>query len=99
MPHVLLVHEATPDPRPTYLPCLSSQTCLDPEGVPLNMGEDPDMFGCGGRGHCPANYTCMVSFALKLCYHRKHTEGNTLNRACDAGFKQCGLSTRHGCCS
>eukprot|EP00198_Chlamydomonas_reinhardtii_P001158 XP_001690493.1 voltage-gated Ca2+ channel, alpha subunit [Chlamydomonas reinhardtii] len=35
-------------------------TCLDPEGVPLNMGEDPDMFGCGGRGHCPANYTCML---------------------------------------
>ncbi|KAG2432797.1 hypothetical protein HXX76_008531 [Chlamydomonas incerta] len=35
-------------------------TCLDAEGVPLNMGEDPDMFGCGGRGQCPANYTCTL---------------------------------------
>ncbi|KAG2448926.1 hypothetical protein HYH02_006274 [Chlamydomonas schloesseri] len=35
-------------------------TCLNPEGVPLNMGEDPDMFGCSGRGQCPANYTCTL---------------------------------------
>ncbi|GIL57898.1 hypothetical protein Vafri_13128 [Volvox africanus] len=34
--------------------------CLDPFGVPLHTGDDPDMFGCGGSGHCPANYTCKL---------------------------------------
>ncbi|GLI63280.1 hypothetical protein VaNZ11_006186 [Volvox africanus] len=34
--------------------------CLDPYDVPLNIGDDPDMFGCGGSGRCPANYTCKL---------------------------------------
>lgn len=38
-----------------YHACMSNES-----GLPYYGADDPDMFGCGGQGRCPTNYTCQV---------------------------------------
>ncbi|GIL55077.1 hypothetical protein Vafri_10594, partial [Volvox africanus] len=47
-------------------------------GLPEESEEDPDMLGCGGWRHCPANYTCRVT---------AHSDALNI-----AGFSNTGLS-------